>query len=526
MTRPMLVLLHGWGSDSRIWDPVIAPLREVVELKSLDLPGFGSAPMLPQYSLDAVLDALLNQLPPVSVPVGWSLGGMLAIQLAARFPERVSGVITLATNAKFVATPDYSTAMPAAINQQFNHQVARDPVSALKLFCGLLAQGDLHERALLKMLRQQMSASFNENWLDALELLAHLDNREFFARLRQPGLHLLGEKDALVPVVALDSLRQLNPEQELIVLPGVAHAIHWSQPQYVIEQIVRFLYKHSWVSSGALEESASPDQTQIDKKKIAQSFSRAAGTYDHVAGLQRRVSQHLLAKTKLCSADIVLDVGSGTGAIAAHMASQVACVIAVDIAEGMLRFAKDHYSHPITWVCGDAESLPFESESVDVIFSSLAIQWCNNLPVLMAELHRVLKPGGNIYLSTLGPNTLHELKAAWRQVDDYVHVNHFATEEELKEACAKARLTLDVIEREEHLLHFESLGDLTHSLKALGAHNMNPGQPAGLMGRQHLRLFKAAYETLRTGEGLPLTYDVIYLVARKSTIAETKEPTA
>src|SRR5690606_3582899 len=99
-----------------------------------------------------------------------------------------------------------------------------------------------------------------------------------------------------------------------------------------------------------------------------------------------------------------------------------ATVVGVDIAEGMLRHARDRVTEQACWVGGDGECLPLRNHCADVIFSSLAIQWCEQLPQLFTELWRVLKPGGQLLFSTLGPNTLHELKMAWQTIDGYVHV--------------------------------------------------------------------------------------------------------
>lgn len=506
-----LVLIHGWGCDSRTWQPVLDSLQTLASITLIDLPGFGVSPVVPEFSLDVVLDKIATQLPQDAVVMGWSLGGMLAVQLAARYPQKISGVISLAANVKFVAASDYPSAMARAVNRNFNNSFAQDPQASLKVFSGLLAQGDEQERALLKQLRRTETAEINHNWLQSLELLAQLDNRAAFARLTLPGLHLLAENDALVPATAANAMKELNQQQQIDVLNNTAHALHWSRPQAVIDAVINFLSQQfSQVKKSVL----------LDKKKIAQSFGRAAATYDSVAQLQRDVGAELLLKLPddLPVNARILDLGSGTGFFTRQLVQAYpdAQVIGLDIAEGMLQFARNTASDLIHWLCGDAENLPLADHSIDLIFSSLAIQWCNNLPQLMAELARVLKPGGRVYIATLGPATLHELKTAWQQVDDYVHVNRFAPLTEITAALELSGLQLMQLQSMEQRLHFERVNDLTRELKALGAHNINSGQPEGLTSRVRLIAFKHAYEQFRSEQGLPASYDVIYLTAIQS----------
>lgn len=501
MNKPVLVLLHGWGNNSRTWAPVIDGLRAIAPLQTLDLPGFGDSLALDNYSLESVLATLAAQLPERCVLVGWSLGGMLAVQLAARLPKQVLGVISLAANACFVARDGYPQAMAPAVNAQFNAQFAAQPQAALKLFAGLMAQGDANERSLLKQLRSLPGdAVINDNWLAALELLAQLDNRALLAQLRQPLLHILAEGDALVPMAAAPALQALNPQHQVAVLANAAHALHHSQPQQLLAAVQGFYA-----------------QWQVpDKKRIAHSFGKAAATYDSVADLQRNVGAQLLhylpAHTE---GKTLLDLGCGTGSFSAQLAARGLDVIALDIAQGMLQFARQQQGSCAHWLCGDGEQLPLASNSLDVVFSSLAIQWCSDTPQLMRELARVLKPGGQALLCTLGPATLAELKHAWQQVDHYVHVNRFAPLASLQQAAAQAQLAC-IAEREAvHTLYFADLRELRHSLKALGAQNMNPGQATGLTGRQRLQAFSAAYEALRVPRGLPVSYQVYYVVLQK-----------
>ena len=98
-----IVLLHGWGGASHSWQGLIPALQSIANIIALDLPGFGASKEIPEFYLEAVVTLIAAQLPERCVLVGWSLGGMLAVQLAARYPHKISHIITLATNAKFVA---------------------------------------------------------------------------------------------------------------------------------------------------------------------------------------------------------------------------------------------------------------------------------------------------------------------------------------------------------------------------------------------------------------------------------------
>ncbi len=503
-----LVLLHGWGGDSRTWQPLLPALEKIARVTALDLPGFGGSSVLETFSLESLLEKIAAQLPDGSVILGWSLGAMLGVQLAARYPDKVRALIALAANAKFVASNDYPTAMPDVVNRKFNLSFAQDAQASLKFFYGLMAQGDNAERQLLKSLRKLMPEAVTDNWLPALELLRDLDNRAALAELRQPVLHLLADKDALVPVAAASAIAAINSVHKLIVIAQASHAVHWSQPEKVAAEIEQFLRK------------SFPANSMLDKRKVAQSFGRAAPTYDSVAQLQRDVGKHLLQYLPVAVEENarVLDLGSGTGFFTRQLASRFdpACVIGLDIAEGMLQFARAQSpAHRIHWLCGDAEHLPLGSNSLDLLFSSLAIQWCSDLPQLLREMARVLKPGASMHIATLGPNTLHELKSAWQQVDNYVHVNHFYPQDELRLAAVAADLAIEHFAVEQRVMFFERLTELTRELKALGAHNINSGKPEGLTGRSRVAAFKSAYEQFRDERGLPATYEVFYLSVRK-----------
>jgi malonyl-CoA O-methyltransferase len=208
----------------------------------------------------------------------------------------------------------------------------------------------------------------------------------------------------------------------------------------------------------------------------------------------------------------VLDLGCGTGYFQPQLAARYpeADYIGLDLAQGMLSWARTQHPEGTAWVAGDAEALPLAAGSIHLVFSSLAFQWCYRPDLLFAELARVLDAGGRCFFSSLGPATLHELRDAWAAADGGQHVNDFlppAVLQAAADAIPGVRLTLH---SERIVLRYDKATDLLHELKTLGAHNMNSKRPSGLTGRQRLAAMVRAYETWRAPSGLPATYDVIY----------------
>lgn len=254
----------------------------------------------------------------------------------------------------------------------------------------------------------------------------------------------------------------------------------------------------------------------LDKKQIATSFGRAAATYDQAAAFQRTVGHNLMSRLPdRFHPQRIVDLGCGTGYFTRALADRFdQRVCGLDLAEGMLRYARERSCHE-RWAVGDAEALPLAGCSQDLIFSSLALQWCGNLPGALEEARRALRPGGCLAFNTLLDGSLSELRAAWSEVDGFVHVNRFMSLTDLQEHLCAAGFAVWQCEVERHVLHYGQLSELTRELKAIGAHNVNPGRPGGLTGRARLRALTAAYEQFRRDSRLPATYEVAQLVLRK-----------
>lgn len=500
-----LVLLHGWGCDARIWAPLLAALEERLALPVtvLELPGFGERHCEAWPDTSALLDELAERVPPNSLLVGHSLGGMLAVRLAAR-SGRVAGVITLAANARFTAARGWP-GMDPGVFEAFYQSFARSAEKTWLRFCGLQAQGDGDARALLKQLRGLAPAVMGDAWGSALDCLGQLDNRETLQRLEKPQLHVLAEGDALVPAASADALVSLGVPAE--VIPGAGHALPLSQPRALAATIEKFVRAHTG------DNSAADTPEPFAKAAVARSFGRAAADYDAAAHLQRAVCRHLLAGLPQDARPRrILDLGSGTGYGSELLRQRfpAARIIALDLAEGMLAYARERRPSADGYIAADAEQLPLADGSFDLVFSSMALQWCYRLPQLFAELQRVVAPGGRLLASTLGPGTLRELKTAWASVDDDIHVNRFLAADAWS-AAARAAGMRGSLRVEERVLHYATAVELMRDLKRIGAHNVNRGAVRGLTGRDRLRRLSRAYEPRRTAAGLPASYEVFYL---------------
>ena len=263
------------------------------------------------------------------------------------------------------------------------------------------------------------------------------------------------------------------------------------------------------------------DIYQLDKRLIRESFDRAAAKYDDVAILQSEIGQRLLERLKLIklTPQRIVDVGAGTGHLSQELAKRYkGCeIISLDLAPAMLCQAIQHQKLINRWlrkqyfICGDAEHLPLTDNSVDMVFSNFAIQWCSDLDQTFKEFQRVLKPNGLLLFTTFGPDTLNELRQSWRSVDNTVHVNSFIDMHDIGDALLRAKLSDPVMDTEHLTLTYKNGIDIMRDLKAMGAHNVTLGRNHSLTGKQKLQCMLAAYEQFRTPDGqLPASYEVIY----------------
>jgi malonyl-CoA O-methyltransferase len=255
----------------------------------------------------------------------------------------------------------------------------------------------------------------------------------------------------------------------------------------------------------------------LAKKEIIRSFNHAAESYDAVAILQREVADRLLERLDYIRIQpkIILDLGSGTGYCARLLESRYkkAKIIAVDIAEQMLAKNKNtrRWFDRKRYICGDIENLPIASKSADLVFSNLALHWCGDIEKAVHEMQRILKPGGLLLFSTLGRDTLYELRQSWAEVDREVHVHKFVDMHDVGDCLQRSQLKDPVVDMEFIAMTYNDFRKILLDLKDLGTHNIARGRAKGLTGKNKFHRFVQSYEKFRNAEGLiPVTYEIIY----------------
>jgi malonyl-CoA O-methyltransferase len=256
---------------------------------------------------------------------------------------------------------------------------------------------------------------------------------------------------------------------------------------------------------------------QIDKKSARAAFNRAAPSYDSHAAIQRQVSDHLLEGLDVINIrpERILDLGAATGYNAGKLAERFtrAHHLLLDSSTAMLSRARakaPRWRSKRRYICAEIDALPLSSESVDLIVSSLAFQWSNDLDRVFAECRRVIRPNGLLIFSSPGPDTLYELREAWRSVDDVPRINQFIDMHDVGDALIRAGFASPVLECDRLTATYADVFAVMRDLRGIGAVNSLSGRKRGLSTARSVERMAAAYETYRSAGRLPATYEVVY----------------
>jgi pimeloyl-[acyl-carrier protein] methyl ester esterase len=258
---PDLVLLHGWSLHGGMWGPWLDRLAEHASLHAVDLPGHGrSAWPEDTRDLRTLANHVLPAIPRGATVLGWSLGGMVALELARRHPEFVNALVLVATTPKFLAGDGWEHGMRPDVLDGFARSLAGDYHGTVQNFLALQALGDEHAGQALRSLRSQLASHGEPDpraLAAGLEILRDADLRDDLPRIAQPALVIAGDRDRVTPPSAGSALAAALPSARFCLVERAGHAPFLSHAGEVLREVLPFLARTTG-SSGpyAADQSA------------------------------------------------------------------------------------------------------------------------------------------------------------------------------------------------------------------------------------------------------------------------------
>lgn len=268
----------------------------------------------------------------------------------------------------------------------------------------------------------------------------------------------------------------------------------------------------------------------IDRGRVGRSFHRGAQQYDQHSPVQQRVVQRLLecvSQKVLDAPHKVLDIGCGTGQLLQELAQRYphSELTGLDLAPNMLRQAEKRLDGKANLVQGDAERLPFQDKSFDLVVSSSTFQWLERCDCCFGEAWRVLNDGGLFCFALFGAGTLHELQTSWREAlartgrqlaGDRDGTQRFHDQVEIRNALMQQRFHEPEVATHQEVVWYPDLAQLLQAIKRIGAGTARPPAGGGLGWRRVLHEMATIYtKQFGADQGVPASYQVIYGIGRK-----------
>lgn len=246
-TGPNLVLLHGWGMHSAVWQPLVKKLGRLFTLHLVDLPGMGLSRPIEPFHLYALAEKIAEMLPANADMMGWSLGGQVAMRMAIDHPESVRKLILVGTTPKYLNhlnKQNWDAGIEPEVFNSFVNNLNIDYHKTMTQFLTLQCMGADETRATVKLLRKKFAerpVPTAQILQKALNILLETDLRAEVPQLRKSTLLIHGGRDTLVPVQAAHWMMQNLPAGYLRVIAGASHAPFLSHQAQFIETVVQFL---------------------------------------------------------------------------------------------------------------------------------------------------------------------------------------------------------------------------------------------------------------------------------------------
>jgi malonyl-CoA O-methyltransferase len=257
---------------------------------------------------------------------------------------------------------------------------------------------------------------------------------------------------------------------------------------------------------------ASDEHPTPNARDVRRRFDRAAASFDDADFVHSVTREGLLARLEsvTVSANTVVDLGCATGAATRSLARRFrgAHLVSVDVSSAMLARARRRrpWFARHSLVQADAAALPFADHSIDVVFANLLLPWIADAGAAFAEVVRILRAEGLFAFATLGPDSLDELRQAWRRVDAGAHVFCFPDMHEVGDAAVRAGLRDPVLDVDRLSVSYEEPQQLLRDLTASGARNSLEQRARSVVAPSRFREMLARLEAARH-EGL-LVFDL------------------
>jgi len=246
---PNLTFIHGWGAQNSVWKAWIKDFfADQFTIILIELPGCGDSPTI-KTEVDLQqqwVNALLQVMPDHTHLVGWSLGGLLAQQIAIQVPNKILSLTCLASTPKFIQAKDWHWAVQPELLNNFMQALGKDAAATLTHFWKLQIQGSDGARQLIKLFISQMKQRQlpkASSLTQGLKLLQEMDNRQALTELKRPVLWLLGENDPLIPKEFVTEFSTIQPQAEIQLIQGAAHMPFFSHPEQTAAALLQFLNK-------------------------------------------------------------------------------------------------------------------------------------------------------------------------------------------------------------------------------------------------------------------------------------------
>ena len=248
-----LVFIHGWGLNSGVWQPTVEKLARTYQVITIDLPGFGLnvENTISPYTLTNISEQICNSIDEPAIFVGWSLGGLVTTQIAINHPNKVQGLVTIASSPCFIEKQTNSTekwfGIKPQVLQMFYQQLDDDIEKTLASFLKIQAMGSPHIRQDIKQLRDLIMdypIPSKHTLAQSLQLLSSEDLRSQLSHINVPFLRMYGRLDSLVPKAAIEAIDKLAPNSEAIIFNKASHVFFISHFDEFIEQLTTWLNRN------------------------------------------------------------------------------------------------------------------------------------------------------------------------------------------------------------------------------------------------------------------------------------------